>query len=58
MTNLNIIDQIIEIIIGTFSVIGLLYIGIIIGREFGTFENFILKFLESIKSRMIQNDTQ
>lgn len=37
------IRMIFEIIIGAGSVIVLLYLGIFIGREFGTFGDFILR---------------
>jgi hypothetical protein len=39
---------VIEVILTMASVIALLWIGIFIGREFGTFEKFILWFLKRI----------
>lgn len=45
------IEFIFEIIIGICSAIGLLFIGIYIGKKFGTFKNFILKILENFKQR-------
>lgn len=43
---------IIESIVGVCSVIVLLWLGILIGREFGTFEKFVLTFLEELKRRL------
>lgn len=46
------IEFIIQIIIGIVGVIGLLCIGIYIGREHGSFEKFVLKVLDSLIKRM------
>jgi len=48
---ITIID-IIEVIITILCVLGLLWEGIWIGRNFGTFENFVLKVLEHMKNKM------
>jgi len=44
--------MIIEIIIGFTCVIGYLWVGIYIGRTFGTFEKFVLTILEKLKERI------
>ena len=44
--------MIIEMIVVIISVIGLLLMGIFIGREFGTLEKFILIFLKKIKDKL------
>ena len=41
--------EIIKVIVAIGSVIGLLWCGILIGREFGTFENYILAILDKLK---------
>lgn len=38
----------VEIVIVVCSVIGLVFCGVFIGREFGTFENFVLYLLRSV----------
>jgi len=43
---------IIELIVGIISVLLLMNLCVFIGREFKTFENFIIKVLESIEKRM------
>ena len=45
-------DFIFELVFGAGSVIGLLWCGIFIGREFGTFEKFILKMLDILKDKL------
>lgn len=42
------IEMIFEIIVGVSSVIGLLWAGIIIGREFGTFEKFVVWYIKHL----------
>lgn len=43
---------IIECIIVIISTIGLFFIGIFIGRNFVTFENFILHLLELLRKKL------
>ncbi len=45
------IEFILEIVLGVGSVIGLVWCGIFIGREFGTFEKFILKHSRILKDK-------
>ncbi len=45
-------DFIIEIIIGVTSVIGMLFVGIFIGKEYGTLEKFILEVLKQIENKL------
>ena len=46
------IEFVFEITVGVTSTIGLLYCGIVIGRKFGTFENFVLKMLDRLKEKI------
>ena len=46
------INFIIELIIGVGMSIGLIYYGIFIGREFGTFEKFVIKLLDILKDKL------
>jgi len=46
------IMKIVEIIIVIISVIGLVWCGIFVGREFGTFEKFILALLNKLKEKL------
>ena len=41
-----------EIVLGFLCVIFYLWIGIFIGKNYGSFENFVLCCLESLKKRM------
>ena len=43
---------VIECIVVVLCVIGLLWCGIFIGREFGSFEAFVLAFLKTLESRV------
>lgn len=45
------IEMIFEIVVGVLSVIGLLWAGVFIGREFGTFEKFIIWHLERLAGK-------
>jgi hypothetical protein len=43
--------MIIEIVVVILSVIGLLWVGIFIGREFGTLEKFIVWYIKHISGQ-------
>ena len=45
-------EFIFEVIIGVGSVLGLLNVGIYIGKNYGTFEKFILKVLDIIQEKL------
>ena len=42
----------IEVILAVMAVIGLLWEGIYIGREYGTFEKFVILILEKFKGML------
>jgi len=44
--------MIIEIIISVTCVIGYLWVGIYIGRTFGTFDKFVLAILDKLQEKM------
>jgi len=47
-----VIELIFEAAISILSFIGLLWAGIFIGREFGTFEKFVIWYLEYLKGNV------
>ncbi len=50
------IMKIIEIIVGVCSVFGLVWAGIFIGKEFGTFEKFFLAILDKLREGLKKNE--
>ena len=48
---------VVESIIVVVSVIGLLWCGVFIGREFGSFERFVMWFLEYWRTKLYTDDT-
>lgn len=55
--NSAIILKIVEIIVVVVSVIGLVACGIFIGREFGTFEGFVVALLKKVE-KAIKGDRE
>ena len=44
--------ELVEILITVTCVVSLLFVGVEIGRVFGSFENFVLFLLEKLKDRL------
>lgn len=52
LKNILELKMIIEIVFTVSSVIGLVWAGIFIGRECGTFENFVLALLKKLENKL------